>query len=67
MSATVNRDLENMLNRMTPAAAYAKMGTMLNEMIKAHNDLLTKLDADTGVASTDYAATLRVKTLAERM
>lgn len=67
MSATVNRNLEDMLNRMTPAAAYAKLGTMLNEMVKAHNDLLTKLDADTSVASTDYVATLRVKPLKERI
>lgn len=67
MSATVNRNLEDMLNRMTPAAAYAKLGTMLNEIVKSQNALLVKLDADTGVASTDYAATLRVKTLEERI
>lgn len=60
------RNLKRDLNRMSPTAAKAKIGDIIDELVTAHNALLTKLDADAGVTSTDYAATLRVKTLAER-
>lgn len=66
MSATRTVNVQDALNRSMPAAKRAKLGDVLNDMIVAHNALLAKLDADTGVASTDYAATLRVKTLTER-
>lgn len=66
MSATRTVDAQDALNRSMPAAADAKLGDVLADLIKAHNDLLAKLDADTGVASTNYAATLSVKTLTER-
>jgi hypothetical protein len=53
------------LDRSNPAAARAKLGSTLNDLIAAHNDLATKynallakLDGDTGVASTDYVATV---------
>lgn len=67
MGATVDRNLEDMLNRMAPAAAYAKLGTAFNELIKSHNAMLAKLDADAGVTDTNYVATLRVKPLEERI
>jgi hypothetical protein len=54
------------LNRSMPAAKKVSLGTMLKDLAEKHNALLAKLDADTGVASTDYAATLRVKPPAER-
>lgn len=59
-------NLKGDLNKMNPAASNAKLGDMLDELVTQHNALLAKLDADTGVASTDYVATLRIKTLAER-
>lgn len=59
-------NLKGDLNKMNPAAANAKLGDLLDELAAKHNALLAKLDADTGVASTDYAATLRVPLLAER-
>lgn len=60
------RNLKSDLNRMNPAAAKIKLGDVVDELIVAHNAVLAKLDADTGVNSTDYAATLRIKTLSER-
>lgn len=60
------RDLKSDLNRMNQTAARIKLGDMIDELAIAHNALLAKLDADTGVNSTDYAATLRVKTISER-
>ena len=49
------------LNRSNRAAANADLGGVLADLVTKHNALLAKLDADTGVASTDYAATLAVK------
>ncbi len=53
------------LNRMAPAAADAKLGDIIYDLIKAHEAqetrmaaLLAKLDADSGVTDTDYASTL---------
>lgn len=63
---TPARNLQDELNRCMPAAAHAKLGDLLNELITKHNALLAKLDADTGVASTNYAATVGVATLASR-
>lgn len=51
---------------MAPAAAHAKLGDVLNDLITKHNALLVKLDADTGVNATDYTATLAVITLPNR-
>lgn len=58
--------VQHILDRAMPIFARVRFGSLLSEMIEKHNALLVKLDADTGVASTDYAATLRIKTLAER-
>ena len=59
-------DHEDRINRSMPAAQRVSLGTVIAELITSHNALLTKLDADTGVASTNYAATLRVAPFAER-
>lgn len=59
-------NLKDELNRCMPAAAHAKLGDLLDEIITKHNALLAKLDADTGVAATDHASTLRIAPLAER-
>jgi hypothetical protein len=59
-------DLKDELNRCMPAAAHAKLGDLLDEMIIKHNALAAKLDADAGVTDTNYAGTLRIAPLAER-
>lgn len=60
------QDNQKALNKMAPAAKQAALGDCINDLITKNNALLAKLDADTGVASTDYAATLAVTTLASR-
>lgn len=64
MNGTGN--LVDELNRCMPAAAHAKLGDLLAEIITKHNALLAKLDADTGVAATNHVATLAITPLAER-
>lgn len=59
-------DLENVLNRMSPAAAQAQLGSLVQELIDKHNALCAKLDADATVTDEDYAATLSIKGLKER-
>jgi hypothetical protein len=59
-------NLQDELNRMNPSASHAKLGDLLTEIIADHNALLAKLDADTGVAATDYLSTLRIAPLSER-
>lgn len=59
-------NLKDELNRCMPAAAHAKLGDLLDEIITKHNALCAKLDADATVTDTDYAATLGIKTLAQR-
>lgn len=54
------------LNRCMPAAAHAKLGDLLQEMITKHNALAAKLDADAGVTDTNYAATLKIEPLDKR-
>jgi hypothetical protein len=49
-----------------PANARVQLGDVVDDLITKHNALLAKLDADVGVTGTDYVATLKVKTLAER-
>lgn len=66
MTATRTVDVQRALNKSMPAAQRAKLGDVLNDLITKHNALLAKLDADTGVAATDYVATLAVKPLADR-
>lgn len=66
MSATRNLDPKDVLNRAMPANARVQLGDVIDELITKHNALLAKLDADAGVTGTDYVATLKVKTLAER-
>ncbi len=58
--------VQDQLTRCMPAAADAKLGDVLADLIAKHNALLVKLDADTGVASTDYSATLKVTDLESR-
>lgn len=62
-----DRSAVDMLNRMTPAAAYVKLGEIVEELIAKHNALCAKLDADAGVTSTDYKATLGIVELQERL
>lgn len=59
-SNNVAGTVQSQLNRMNPAAADAKLGDLLNEIITKHNALLAKLDADAGVTDTNYVATLAV-------
>jgi hypothetical protein len=60
MSAFPKRDHTDELNRLAPAAFNAQMGTVLADLVAKHNALCVKLDADTGVAATNHAATLSV-------
>lgn len=62
----LNRNLEEMLNNATPGTSYAQLGTLLEELIDKHNELLAKLDADAGITDTDYEATLGIVGLASR-
>jgi len=59
-------NVKDELNRCMPAAANAKLGDLLDEIIAKHNALAAKLDADAGVTDTNYASTLRIAPLAER-
>lgn len=64
--AIVKRNLKRELNNMAPAAAHAKLGDIVDELIGNFNAALAKLDADAGVTDTDFKATLGIKTLSER-
>lgn len=64
--ATDPKAIQDELNRAMPAAKAAHLGACLYDLIKQHNALLAKLDADVGVSATDYAATLKVKLPEER-
>ena len=66
MSATRTIAPKDALNRAMPANARVQLGDVVDDLIAKHNALLAKLDADVGVTGTDYVATLKVKTLAER-
>lgn len=59
-------DFKNLLNKITPGANRAKLGDITDDLITKHNALCAKLDADAGVTDTNYVATLKVQTLAER-
>lgn len=59
-------NLKDELNRCMPAAAHAKLGDLLDEIITKHNALAAKLDADAGVTDTNFASMLRIAPLAER-
>lgn len=48
--------VKDQLNRMNPAAADARLGDLLDDLIKKHNALLAKLDLDAGVTDTNYTA-----------
>lgn len=63
---TPNRDLKSELNRMAPAAAHAKLGDVLDELIAKHNAVCAKLDADAGVTDTNYTALHAITPLASR-
>lgn len=58
--------VQSELNRSNPAAADAKLGDVLADLIAKHNALLAKLDQDAGVTDTNYTATLAVKDLESR-
>lgn len=59
-------NLQDELNRMNPAAAHAKLGDLLNEIITKHNALAAKLDADAGVTDTNYSLLHKITPLADR-
>jgi hypothetical protein len=61
------KNVQDQLNRMSPAARDAMLGDVLNDLITKHNALLTKLDADAGVTDANYAATHSVATLQSRL
>ena len=54
------------LNRMAPAAADAKLGNVLTDIIANFNALLAKLDADAGVTDTTYTSLLKVTDIESR-
>jgi len=60
------RNLQDELNRMAPAAAHAKLGDIVNDLITKHNAVCAKLDLDAGVTDTNYTSLHAVKTLASR-
>lgn len=78
MSNNGTGNVQDELNRCMPAAAHAKLGDILNDLLTAYNDLaakynalLVKLDADAGVTDANYAALesasyVSLKTLAQR-
>ena len=58
-------DRTDALNRAMPVNADLQLGTAINEIIAAYNDLraryvalLAKMDLDAGITDTDYAATV---------
>ena len=53
------------LNRMSPAAADAKLGDVLVDLVANFNALLVKLDGN-HAAATDHAATLKVADIESR-
>lgn len=59
-------NLQDELNRMAPAAAHAKLGDIVNDLITKHNAVCAKLDADAGVTDTNYTALHAVTTLVDR-
>lgn len=59
-------NLQDELNRMTPAAGHAKLGDLLVDIITKHNALATKLDADAGVTDVNYNALTAVTPLSQR-
>lgn len=66
MTALVQRNLQDELNRMAPAAAHAKLGDIVNDLIAKHNAVCAKLDADAGVSGTNYASLHNVTPLSSR-
>ena len=62
----INGSAREQLNRSSPAAADAKLGDVLTDLVKNFNALAAKLDADAGVTDTNYAATLAVKDIESR-
>lgn len=60
------RNLQDEINRMAPAAAHAKLGDIVNDLITKHNAVCAKLDADATVTDTNYTALHAVTTLASR-
>jgi hypothetical protein len=62
MSAPIR---QKQLNKLNPAAAHAKLGDVLNDLIVqvnalwvAVNAICVKLDADAGVTDTNYTSTI---------
>lgn len=66
MGTNPKRNLKDELNRMAPAAAHAKLGDLVDELITKHNALCAKLDADATVTDTNYAALHGITDLAGR-
>jgi hypothetical protein len=58
--------VKDQLNRMNPAAADAKLGDVLNDLITKFNAVLVKLDADAGVTDTNYSSLNKVTDLESR-
>lgn len=62
----VVNSVKDELNRMNPAAANAKLGDVLTDLVAKHNALLAKLDLDAGVTDTNYTAQLKVTDIESR-
>ena len=61
------KNVQDELNRCMPAAADARLGDIINDLITAHNAVCVKLDADAGVTDTNYTALYAVATLQSRL
>lgn len=66
MPTNVAGTVEQQLNRSSPAAADAQLGTTIKDLITNFNALLAKLDGDAGVSATNHVATLAVTPLESR-
>jgi hypothetical protein len=59
------RDPVHELDHCIPAAAHAKLGTTLNDVITSINAICAKFDA--GPLGTNNVATIGIKTLLQRL
>lgn len=65
--AESNESLVDKLNRCMPIAKEVGLGDILHEIITKQNALLQKLDADVGVTDVNYASTLGLDELKDRV
>lgn len=70
MSINGTGNLQDELNRCSPAASHAKLGDLLAEIIAKHNAVLVQMDAAAAATvaalGTTNVATLTIKPLSQR-